>query len=358
VFDDDCSAERLSQLFSGLKIEDTHRMVLVKRFQIWKQTPVDAFTVVASAAAGGSALARLPRGVGGVAAVGVGFLRALNIRSPEPVNGHLFNPRGLAFDHEGNIVVSWAAGIDVFRCSDWRCLKSIIMNGQSMIPKDPCGVTLDCAGHLVVTFHCGGCAHVLNYADGSLVHIIGSPGEGRSPGQGPDQLGMPSGVAIDVDGNIVVHDGAGNGRIQIFRMSDGAHMRTIGKGTLSGGYGGVAFDAEGNLVVSDCGNHCIRVFRYSDGQLLRTIGQKGTGNGQFEVPVDFALDGAGHLVVAEQGNFRVQVLNYADGSHVRTIGSQGSGDGQFKRLFGGIAIDSDGHIFICDNDNNRIQVLQ
>ena len=120
----------------------------------------------------------------------------------------------------------------------------------------------------------------------------------------------------------------------------------------------VALDHEGNVVVSDFGNHRIQVLRYSDGQHLRTIGQQGAGNGQFNDPYGAALDGGGHLVVAEHGNHRVQVLNYGDGSHVRTIGSEGSGDGQFLNPAGGVAIDCDGRIIVTGNYNHRVQVLQ
>jgi hypothetical protein len=117
-----------------------------------------------------------------------------------------------------------------------------------------------------------------------------------------------------------------------------------------------AFDAEGNLVVSDYDNHRIQVLRYSDGAHLRTIGSEGSGDGQFQNPVGIAFDGAGHILVADRGNHRVQVLRYSDGAHVRTIGCQGSGNGQFNEPYN-LAVDCDGRVVVCDSDNNRLQVL-
>ncbi len=369
VFDDDCSAQNLSQLLSGLTIGDTHRMVLVKRFQAWKQNPADAFIAIAPVAVRGGAVAIRARVAGGVAAVGAqklfctGFLRAFG--SSGTSNGQFMMPRGLAFDPEGNVIVGdYSADnglIQVFRGSDGRHLRNIgkkgCGNGEF---RHPTSVALDGAGHLVVASgNGGGMLQVLNYADGSFVRAIGSCGSGDG------QTKYPAGVAIDGNGNIAVHDSY-NFRIQIFRLSDGTHVRSMGSkgsgpGQLSAsctGYGGVAFDAEGNLVATDAGNHRIQVFRCSDGQHLRTIGQEGEGDGQFKCPVDVTLDVDGHLVVVERGNHRVQVLNYADGSHVRTIGFQGGGDGQFHCPSGGVAVDGDGRIIVCDTGNKRIQVLQ
>ena len=59
---------------------------------------------------------------------------------------------------------------------------------------------------------------------------------------------------------------AGTGCVRVIG-SQGA-----GNGQLTHPYGGVAFDGDGNLVVSDCDNHRIQVLRYIDGAHLRTIG--------------------------------------------------------------------------------------
>ena len=167
-------------------------------------------------------------------------------------------------------------------------------------------------------------------------------------------------VAVDGRGNVFVHDGYINGRIQVFRISDGAYVRSLcskgsGPGQLQG-EGSISFDVDGNIVVADGGNHRLQILRYSDGALLRTIGIHGTGAGEFNYPVGFAFDDAGHVIVADCANHRVQVLRYVDGTHVRTIGSGGSALGQFNRIYG-VAIDRAGCIFAADCLNHRIQVL-
>ena len=91
VFDEDSNAEKLSRLLASLKIEDPHRMVLAKRFQIWKMNPTEAFniafTAMAPAAVGGGAAGGQilrSRNVGRVAAAGVGFLRAFGTKGTKP----------------------------------------------------------------------------------------------------------------------------------------------------------------------------------------------------------------------------------------------------------------------------------
>ena len=153
------------------------------------------------------------------------------------------------------------------------------------------------------------------------------------------------------------------GRLGAVAAAGAGFVRVIGSQGAGNGqfncpFGGVAFDGEGNLVVCDGYNHRIQVFRYSDGTHLRSIGSLGAGNGQFRTPWGIAFDGAGHIIVSEKDGHRVQVLRYSDGAHVRTIGSQGSGNGQFSNPFGGIAIDSDGRIVVADTHNHRVQVLE
>jgi hypothetical protein len=79
---------------------------------------------------------------------------------------------------------------------------------------------------------------------------------------------------------------------------------------------------------------------------------------QFQGPSGIAFDADGHIVVVEQRNCRVQVLRYSDGAHVRTIGSRGSDNEEFSNPAGGIAIDSDGRMVVADSCNHRVQVLE
>jgi hypothetical protein len=129
--------------------------------------------------------------------------------------------------------------------------------------------------------------------------------------------------AFDGEGNIAVFN-VGDFRVQVYRLSVGARMRTIGtSGSGNGQFGsdcGVAFESEGNLVV-DWDHHCVQVLRYRNGTHLRTIGSEGRCAGQFQNSSGVAFDVAGHIVVVDEGNHRVQMLRYSNNAHVRTIGT-------------------------------------
>ena len=306
---------------------------------------------------------------GAAAAVGAGRV----IGKSGSGSGEFIEPHFVAFDDEGNLVVSdnFNDRIQVLRFWDGKHLRTIGSQGVGKIGKVPFmlpeGIAFDGSGHIVVADYFNHCLRVLRYRDGAHVRSIGKL-----------QLCQPSGVAIDYQNHVwvlgsmgvhcghpkypfgvprdspyyVAHDDDANGRIQVFRLSDGVLINSIcspgsGNGKFSG-EGCVAFDDEGNLVVSDSLNHRIQVLRYPEGVQLRTIGSEGAGNGQFSGPHGIAFDRSGDLVVADCFNNRVQVLRYRDGAHVRSIGITNPN---------GVAIDGDGRIVVCDTFNHRLQVL-
>jgi DNA-binding beta-propeller fold protein YncE len=227
-------------------------------------------------------------------------------------------------------------------------------NGQFNNPFG--GVAFDGEGNLVVADSHNHRIQVFRYSDGAHLRSFGSLGTGIG------QFNEPWSIAFDGAGHIIVSEHV-NRRVQVLRYSDGAHVRTIGSpGSAFSSANGIAVDGEGNVAVFDCGNARVQVHRLSDGARIRTIGGKGSGNGQFAVGFGYgysgvAFDSEGNLVVADCGNHRVQVLRYSDGAHVRTIGSEGEGAGQFKRPWG-VAFDAAGHIVVVDMNNDRVQVLR
>lgn len=135
----------------------------------------------------------------------------------------------------------------------------------------------------------------------------------ESTGEAGDRFTYPTDVALLPDGGFVVAD-AYNHRIKRYD-ADGslAWMRPENqnwadstKGTFNVATA-VATGPEGHIFVADFYNHRIQEFTPS-GQFVRVFGEKGTGNGQFERPVDLAFDAEGRLYVVDFGNDRVQVF--------------------------------------------------
>jgi len=83
--------------------------------------------------------------------------------------------------------------------------------------------------------------------------------------------------------------------------------------------GNIAVDKEGNIYVSDGGNHRIQKFD-SDGNYLQTIGRKGQGPGEFESPANLFLDFEGNIHVLD--SLRKIVKFNPEGEFLKNINLQ------------------------------------
>jgi hypothetical protein len=72
----------------------------------------------------------------------------------------------------------------------------------------------------------------------------------------------------------------------------------------------VAFDAQGNIFVSD-GYQNSSVHKFDkDGHIVKLAGaERGSGPGQFSTPHGIAVDNAGNVYVADRSNARIQILD-------------------------------------------------
>ncbi len=77
-------------------------------------------------------------------------------------------------------------------------------------------------------------------------------------------------------------------------------------------------------------------------------GTKGSGNGQFNHPEQIAIDLEGNIFVTDTGNHRIQKFT-SEGEFITMWGSKGSGDGQFY-FPRGIAVDPDQYIYVTDSN--------
>jgi hypothetical protein len=85
-------------------------------------------------------------------------------------------------------------------------------------------------------------------------------------------------------------------------------------------------------------------------------GGEGTGNGQFQQPVDIAVDGRGDVYVLDQLRGCVQIFA-GDGQFVGSIGSLGTGAGQMQKPTG-LDVSHDDTLYVLDDGRKKVLVYR
>lgn len=86
---------------------------------------------------------------------------------------------------------------------------------------------------------------------------------------------------------------------------------------------------------------------------LTKIGSRGSGNGQFDMPISIRIAENGKIYVLDLSNRRIQKFN-EDGSFHSKWGTAGTGDGQFAYPLD-LAIDKNGFVYVVDSENYNVQ---
>jgi sugar lactone lactonase YvrE len=226
-------------------------------------------------------------------------------------------------------------------------------------------------------------------SEGSIQTLAGNGIAGYSGDSGPASqasLNNPGGLAVDADGNLFVTDSLNH---SVRRVDDGGVIHTVA-GTGTAGFSGdgspavdaefnlpsgLALDAGGNLLVADTLNHRIRLIEYSTG-IVRTVagsaldfsGDEGPAvlAGLAE-PAGLALLG-GDLVVADKGNHRIRLVEGAlaavDYPSIGTLvgtgtpGDSGAEPDPLEALLNrpaGVAVSDQGWVAFSDQENHRVR---
>ncbi len=247
----------------------------------------------------------------------------------------------------------------------------------------PIRIAVDASGNVFVTENFNHCVRKIN-TSGVISTIAGTGVSGFSGDGGLAtlaQLYSPGGITLDAGGNIYISD-TGNQRIRKINTS-GIISTIAGVGTIGfsgdggtatlaqfSGPSGIALDISGNIYCADYNNHRIRKINTSG--VISTIAGTGTagffGDGgpatsaQIMSPLDVTTDASGNIYIADGGNDRIRKIN-ATGT-ITTIAGNGFaayfGDGGAATSAGlfnpsGVELDASGNVYIADKYNNCIR---
>lgn len=214
------------------------------------------------------------------------------------------------------------------------------------------GVSADNAGNVFVADLWAHCIHKLT-ADGTPIMTWGTLGSGQY------QFNHPYNARYSRYNNQLYVSDQFNGRIVRY-TTEGVYIGEWGSvGTAPGQFNicsGIGIDPRnGRVVVME--NNSTNVVRGQvftpDGAFLFQFGSGGTGDGQFNHPLNAAVGPDGTIYVADKDNHRVQMFTEA-GVYVGQFGSRGTGDGQFRECYA-VGVDSDGNVFASDHTGGRIE---
>ncbi len=169
---------------------------------------------------------------------------------------------------------------------------------------------------------------------------------------------QPLGLAFDATGNLFVTDiGPAPQRVREFDPT-GQQIRVIGEDAALSFPNGVAVDDAGYVYVTDSNNGRLLVFG-QDGTIVATVG-RGTGAGNLGLPRGVAIDGQGRVYVVDTSGQGVFVYGqYKEGAtgleFLGSFGSQGVANGAFSYP-NGIAVDDRGRLYVADSGNDRVQL--
>jgi DNA-binding beta-propeller fold protein YncE len=171
----------------------------------------------------------------------------------------------------------------------------------------------------------------------------------------------PNHPVVAPDGNIWVPDGW-NSTFFIY-APDGTLLETWGtKGSGEGeflfesggiGFGGVAFDKDGNIYVADSGNHRVQMFA-PDRTFITAWGKDGLQDGELRSPVALAVDQQGRVYVSDRGAGEIDVF---DPRRVSLSSNQSPWIASWDGLGAptGITVDDGGDIWVADEGTYSIR---
>lgn len=298
-------------------------------------------------------------------------------------NAQFNHPQNLSIDSAGNLYIADSSNHRVRKVTSAGVVTNMAGNGNNgdeFIDGNgtnarfniPYATAVVSSGNVYVADYFNGAIRKID--TGNNVTTLTTT-EGDPPSQA--QFVHPSGIVVDSSGNIYVSNDL---ICNIKKITPEGVVTTVAGGSrgYADGNGtdaqfsdpsGLAIDLSGNLYVADFSNSRIR--KVTPEGIVTTVAGDGTtgfadGNGtnaKFNKPTGIAVDSSGNLYVADYLNNRIRkittsgVVTTLAGNSAGSF-SDGAGTNALFNNPSGIAIDNSGNLFVTDNKNNRIRKIE
>ncbi|MEY2661380.1 MAG: hypothetical protein RLZZ123_2552 [Pseudomonadota bacterium] len=298
------------------------------------------------------------------------------------------SPYGIAIDTNGNIYLADynnnrirkinPAGV-VSTLAGSGALSAVDGSGATATFSYAYGVAVDTSGHVYVADYFNHMIRKIT-SEGVVSTLAGSGGiAGSANGAGTvASFRFPTSVAVDTSGYVYVGDTLNHlirkispvGVVSTLAGTGGIAGSANGTGTVASfnNPSGLAIDNNGNLYVSDTGNHLIRKITTSGVvSTLAGTGFAGSANGtgimaSFHNPTSAVIDNSNNIYVVDQLNHRIRKITPS--SVVSTVAGDGTlgyadGPGDMAKFSSpnSITVDNSGNLYVTDSDNHRIRKI-
>jgi DNA-binding beta-propeller fold protein YncE len=184
------------------------------------------------------------------------------------------------------------------------------------------------------------------------------------------QMGEAAGVAVDVNGHVMVFHRPGRGfdtaateflkdpTVLEIDPQSGRLIRSWGANAFLVPHG-ITVDRSNNVFLTDVAMQ--QVFKFShDGKLLFSVGEPRVGAWDathFNQPTDIAIRADGSFYVSDgYVNSRVAIFD-SRGHWVREWGKKGAGNGEFSNPHGLTFVTGNTDVIVADRENSRLQLF-
>jgi len=184
------------------------------------------------------------------------------------------------------------------------------------------------------------------------------------------QMGEAAGVAVDINGHVMVFHRPGGGfdpasteplkdpAVLEIDPESGRLIHSWGANTFLVPHG-ITVDRANNVFLTDVALH--QVFKFShDGKLLFSVGEPRVGKWDathFNQPTDIAIRADGSFYVSDgYVNSRVAIFD-SHGTWTREWGKKGAGPGEFSNPHGLAFVTGNTDVIVADRENSRLQLF-